>query len=205
MTQEARAGDLLDNNARERARAELEFAHCRFHALLDSLSEAEWAAPSRNPAWTNGQLVYHILFAFILVPSLFWMIKFWSRLPTRYSRGFAQVLNFTTPVFNRINALGPRGQAFVFGRKRAGAIFDRIHRSILKKVDSLHGGHWSDGMHYPRRWDPTFGDFMTFEDLFKYPPAHFEHHLGQLSAGSVSRCSSDSDPHYIRGESVDMV
>jgi hypothetical protein len=46
---------------------------------------------------------------------------------------------------------------------------------------------------------------MTFEDLFKYPPAHFEHHLGQLSAGSVSRCSSDSDPHYIKGESVDMV
>jgi hypothetical protein len=86
-----------------------------------------------QPRLANGQLVYHILFAFILVPSLFWMIKFWSRLPARYSRGFARVLNFTTPVFNRINALGPRGQAFVFGRKRAGAIFDRIHRSILKK------------------------------------------------------------------------
>lgn len=205
MTQDASASDTLDNNAPERTRAQLELAHCQFHALLDSLSEAEWAAPSRNPAWTNGQLVYHILLAFMLVPSLFWMIKFWSRLPASYSRGFAQVLNFTTPLFNRINALGPRGQAFVFGRKRAGSIFDRIHRSILKKVDSLHGGQWAAGMHYPRRWDATFGDFMTFEDLFKYPPAHFEHHVSQLSAGSVSGCSSDGDEHQIADETVDRV
>ena len=176
---------MPENGARERVRTGLEAAHRRFHALLDSLSEADWTAPSRNPAWTNGQLVYHILFAFVLIPALFWMIKFWSRLPSRYSRRFAQILNFSTPVFNRINAIGPRGQALVFGRKRAGAIFDRVYRSILKKVDSLRGDEWSAGMHYPRRWDPTFGDFMTFEDLFKYPPAHFEHHLSQLSADSV--------------------
>jgi hypothetical protein len=115
------------------------------------------------------------------------MIKLWSKLPAGFSRRFAQILNFTTPLFNRINALGPRGQAWVFGRKRAGAIFDRVYRSTLKKVDSLDGDKWAAGMHYPRRWDPTFGDFMTFEALFKYPPAHFEHHLRQISrAASVT-------------------
>ena len=195
MTQETRADRLLENTAQERVRAELALAHCRFHKLLDSLSEVDWEARSRNPAWTNGQLVYHIMFAFMLIPSLFWMIKFWSKLPRSYARRFAQILDFTTPVFNRINALGPRGQASIFGRKRAGTIFDYIYRSILKKVDSLRVDQWAAGMHYPRRWDPTFGDFMTFEALFKYPPAHLEHHLSQLSAGSVSGCSSDSGPH----------
>lgn len=180
MTQAPKADNLGENTARERVRAELAVAHSRFHEVLDSISEEDWKARSGNPAWTNGQLVYHVLFAFLLVPTLFWMIKFWSRLPRSYSRRFARVLDLTTPLFNRVNALGPRGQAFVFGRKRAGAIFDRIYRSILKEVDSLRDDQWGTGMHYPRRWDPTFGDFMTFEALFKYPPAHLEHHFRQL-------------------------
>lgn len=195
MTDETRADRLVENTPQERVRAELALAHARFHKLLDSLSEVDWEARSLNPAWTNGQLVYHILFAFMLLPSLFWMIKFWSKLPRSYSLRFAQVLDLTTPLFNRINALGPRGQASVFGRKRAGAIFDYIYRSILKKVDSLRDDQWAAGMHYPRRWDPTFADFMTLEALFKYPPAHLEHHSSQLSAGSVSGCSSDGGPH----------
>ncbi|MBI5230591.1 MAG: DinB family protein [Coriobacteriales bacterium] len=164
---------------------DLERSRARFHALLESLSAEEWDAPSRNPAWTNGQVIYHILFAFMLVPSLFWMIKFWSRLPWGASRAFAAVLDFSTPLFNWVNALGPRGQARVLGRKRAEPIFERVHRSTLRKVDSLHGSEWQRGMHYPTRWDPSFGDFMTFEDLLRYPSKHMERHLRQLSAGSA--------------------
>lgn len=89
MTEEP--SDLVKSNTRERVRTELELAHRRFHALLDLFSEAEWVAPSRNPAWTNGQLIYHMLFAFVLIPALFWMIKFWSSLPACYSRRFAQI------------------------------------------------------------------------------------------------------------------
>ena len=128
-----------------------------------------------------------MLFAFMLVPALFWMIKFWSRLPPRWSLAFARLLDFTTPVFNRVNALGPRGQARVFGRKRAAAILERVFRSILRKVDSLREDEWSRGMHYPRRWDPLFGDYMTFEDLFRYPSAHYARHLRHLSGSTQMR------------------
>jgi hypothetical protein len=181
-------GLKVDEAVAARVRLELAESRCRFHALVDSLSQEEWDAPSRNPAWTNGQLVYHALFGFVLVPSLFWMIRFWSTLPDGYSRRFAQALDFTTPLFNRVNAIGPRAQARLFGRRRACAIFDWIYRSILRKVDSLHGERWGRGMHYPRRWDPTFGDFMTFEALFGYPSEHFAHHLRHLSAGDISGC-----------------
>lgn len=187
------------NETGERIRAELEESSIQFHALLDSLTDEDWNAPSRNPAWTNGQLLFHMVFAFMLVPALFWMIRFWSRLPDRFSRWFARGLDFLTPVFNWFNALGPRGQAVVFGRGRIGAIYDRAHRSILRKIDSLGGDEWSLGMHYPRRWDPAFGDFMTFEDLFRYPTRHFRRHLRHLSAG---RATSKESAARLAGPSV---
>src|SRR5262245_50972311 len=64
--------DVSDGEVGKRIRDELEETRRQFHALLGSLSDAEWDAPSRNSAWTNGQLVFHMLFAFMLIPSLFW-------------------------------------------------------------------------------------------------------------------------------------
>jgi hypothetical protein len=176
---------VSDSVVGKRIRDELEETRREFHALLTSLSAADWDAPSRNPAWTNGQVVFHMLFAFLLIPSLFWLIRFWSRLPDSYSRAFARMLDFSTPLFNRVNALGPRGQAVVFGRRRAGPIYDRVHRSILRQVDSIKDDDWGRGMSYPRRWDPDFGAFMTFESLFRYPTQHFRRHRAQLSGGTA--------------------
>lgn len=163
--------------------AALDCSRDRFHALVASLSSAEWDLPSRNPAWTNGQVVYHILFAFTLIPSLFWLITFWSRLPDPYSERFARLLDWTTPLFNRVNAFGPKAQAALLGRRRAVPIFDRVHRSLVRKAGSIAGERWQLGMHYPTRWDTSFGDFMTFETLFRYPNVHLEKHLKQLTAG----------------------
>jgi len=177
---------MVDRQVAQQVRDELEESRRHFHALLDSLSEADWNAPSRNGAWTNGQLVFHMLFAFMLIPALFPLIRLFSRLPDGVSRAFARLLDYSTPVFNWVNALGPRGQERVFGRARAGAIYDRVHRSILRKVGSLRDDEWGRGMHYPVRWDPAFGEFMTYESLFRYPTQHFRRHLGQLSAGAAT-------------------
>jgi DinB superfamily len=177
--------DVSDSVVGKHIRIELEETRREFHALLASLSAADWDAPSRNPAWTNGQLIFHMVFAFMLIPSLFWLIRFWSCLPGSYSRAFARVLDFSTPLFNWVNALGPRGQATVFGRRRAGSIYDRVHRSILRKVDSMKDDDWGRGMTYPQRWDPDFGACMTFERLFRYPTQHFRRHLAQLSGGTA--------------------
>ena len=95
---------MNDSEVGKRIRDELEETRRQFHALLGSLSAEDWDAPSRNPAWTNGQLVFHMLFAFMLIPSLFWLVRFWSRLPDSYSRAFARALDFSTPLFNRVNA-----------------------------------------------------------------------------------------------------
>jgi hypothetical protein len=36
-------------------------------------------------------------------------------------------------------------------------------------------------MHYPPRWDPFFEDFMTLDDVYRYPGRHFDFHAHQLT------------------------
>jgi DinB superfamily len=178
----------MQDDVRGRIRTELEETRLQFHRLLESLTKSDWDAPSCNPAWTNGQLLFHMAFAFILIPPLFCMIRFWSRRSRRSSHAFARALNSATPLFNWINALGPRVGARVYGRRRLGAKYDSVHIAILGKLDSVQDVEWDQGMYYPRRWDPSFGEFMTFEQLFHYPVAHFSHHQRHLSAGAGGKC-----------------
>jgi hypothetical protein len=128
---------VAGDDVRERIRAELEETRSQFHRLLDSLTEADWHAPSRNPAWTNGQLLFHMTFAFILISPLFRVIRFWSGRSRRSSRGFARMLDFSTPLFNRVNALGPRLGSHVYGYRRVGAKYDRVRAAILRRLDSV--------------------------------------------------------------------
>jgi hypothetical protein len=172
---------MTDDVTRARIRTDLENARSQFHALLAPLTDADWHAPSLNPAWTNGQLLFHMAFAFILIPPLFGMIRVWSRRSPRASRAFARALDASTPFFNWINALGPRVGAVVYGRRRLGRKYDRVHEAIVRRLDSVHDDEWQTGMYYPRRWDPTFGEFMTYNDLFRYPVKHFSRHLRHLS------------------------
>ncbi|MGB9223141.1 hypothetical protein [Mycobacterium sp.] len=36
-------------------------------------------------------------------------------------------------------------------------------------------------MHFPSRWDPFFNDYMTLEDVYRYPGQHFDFHQRQLT------------------------
>lgn len=162
-------------------RAELEATRARFHALLDSLSEENFKAGSLNPGWTNGEILAHMTFGFIILNALLPMARLWGRLPKGSSRWFAWLLNALTGPFNWINALGARGQGKVFTRQRIGGIFDRAILSLSKQIDSIRADEWERGMYYPTRWDSNFDEFMTLERLFHYPVIHFDFHLGQIS------------------------
>ena len=161
-------------------RAELESTRRTFHALLDSLSENDLRKKSCNPGWTNGEILAHMTFGFIILNALLPMARLWGHLPRWTSKAFAELLNaFTTP-FKWVNALGARGQARLFTYKRIGKLYDRIHLSLMKQIDWIKDDEWERGMHYPTRWDSNFSDFMTIDKLFRYPIVHFNFHLGQI-------------------------
>jgi hypothetical protein len=169
---------------REALLADLAEAHAAFHALLDSLTDADWRQPSRNPGWTNGEVLFHMAFGFIILAALAPLVRFWGRVPRRYSKRFASLLNSATGLFNRVNALGARGGRRIYTRRRLGRKFDRTYAAIVRLVATAKADEWSLGMHYPTRWDGLFHDYMTLEDICRYPIAHFRFHLHQIAAPS---------------------
>lgn len=165
----------------ESIRSEFEATRSSFHALLSSLSEDDMLKPSLNRGWTNGEILAHMLFGFILLNALLPLTRIWGRLPRSSSKPFAMLLNFSTRPFNWFNALGARMQGKVFTYTRLGLLFDRVHASLLKAIASIRDEEWGRGMYYPTRWDSNFSEFMTIEKLFHYPVIHFNLHLNQIS------------------------
>jgi DinB superfamily len=183
--------DDLDLSAERRRllRDELERARADFHQMRASLSDHDWRAPSQNPGWTNGEVMFHVTLGFIIVSKLAPMLRLWSRLPTGFSLLFAGSLNVLTPVFNMINAVGARAGAKIYSRKRIGRQFDSAHASILAILTQVPDEELSAGMYYPIRWDALFFDYMTLTDVVSYPIKHFRFHAQQLSLPALSLSS----------------
>jgi len=150
--------------------------------MVATVSEQGWSEPSKHPGWTNGQVLFHVLLGFLLVPPLVRLLVVFGHLPRVVGRAFAGFLNLSTPLFHRINAVGPRGAARVLGRSGVLARFDRVHRIILTRLEHVRPDQWALTMAYPTRWDPRFGSDMRLEDLFRYPVSHLRHHRSQLRA-----------------------
>jgi hypothetical protein len=161
--------------------AQLASTHESFHNLVDSLSEKDFQKQSLNPGWTNGEIIAHMTFGFLVIDILIPMARVWGRLPKSSSKWFAWLLNAFTGPFNWFNALGARGQGKVFTRKRIANIYDRVYFSLVRKINSIQEDEWGRGMYYPTKWDENFDEFMTLEKLFHYPVRHFNFHLKQIN------------------------
>ena len=171
---------MNERTVKEDLRADLSSARSTFQALIDSLSEEDLRRRSNIPGWTNQQVLFHMAFGFILLPSLVRMIKFWALFPRGFSRPFAAALDASTPLFNWINGLGPRLGARIYSGRSLGRRYDRAHARIQRILDSTSERDLALGMHYPQRWDPLFNGYVTLEGLFRYPIAHLQSHLGQI-------------------------
>ena len=169
------------SEVRERILAELAATRTAFHALLEPLSDADLRKPSHNPGWTNGEILFHMTFGFILILTLGPMVRLWGRLPKRSSSGFARLLNGMTGFFNWFNALGPRAGGKVFTRKRIGRLYDWVYRALVRLVNSVHDDEWTRGIYYTDRWDALFSEYMTLEQVLHYPTVHFNFHVEQLA------------------------
>jgi hypothetical protein len=162
--------------------ADLERACIEFHRLLaDAQSHDAWTKPTHGTRWTNEQLLYHMMFGYLIVRRLLVMVKVFSRLPDQVSRGFARALDATTRPFDAINYYGACAGALVYNRHWIGAKMDRVIASLKRKLARERDDALRHGMHFPTRWDPFFKNFMTLQDVYRYPGAHFNFHKHQLT------------------------
>lgn len=160
---------------------ELNKAREEFQAKLKPMSEADFARRSLDPGWTNGQVMFHITLGYMLLPVLIPVMILFAHLPKAISNAFVWLLNASTPIFNWINGLGPRGGARVYDRSRLAGKFDRTLDAVERTARRLKPHQWKLSMPMPNRWDPGFGTERTVEGVFHYMIGHMHFHFGQLA------------------------
>ena len=161
--------------------ADLERARIEFHRLLDVAGPEDWGRPTRGTRWTNEQLLFHMVFGYMVVQRLLILVRVFSRLPDEVSRSFARLLNAATRPFDVINYYGSCAAALVYNRRRMGAKMDRVIAALQRKLaresdDASHAACTT--RHAGTR---SSQDYMTLEDVYRYPGQHFDFHAHQLT------------------------
>jgi hypothetical protein len=91
---------------RQQIHDELRQRRERFHALLDASTADELLQPSNGTRWNNEELLFHMLFGYIVVAVLIRIIKILGLLPRPATKPFALLLNASTRPFHAINYWG---------------------------------------------------------------------------------------------------
>jgi hypothetical protein len=151
--------------------------------LLAGASPTQMRAATDGTAWTNEQLLFHMVFGFLVVRRLLPLVRFLSRRPPWFGRRFAGLLEAGRVPFHWVNYAGSCGGALVFGRSRMGRLCDHTIEALLRGLATESEEQLGRGMPFPPSWDPYFLPFMTLADVYAYPAKHYAHHRAQLTLG----------------------
>ena len=160
--------------------AEMERCRAELHQLLTTADAADLRRRSNGTAWTNEQLLFHMVFGYLVVRTLLPLVRLMGRLPAPIGRGWAALLNAATRPFHVINYWGPVGAARVFNHARMEPLADRTIAAVRRSLAREPEAALRRGMPFPTGWDPYFG-YLTLAEVYRYPTRHFEHHCRQLS------------------------
>jgi hypothetical protein len=164
---------------------EIRAARDDFHHLVDDATTAELRKRSNGTRWTNDQLLFHMLFGYLVVRALVWLVRGFSMLPPGCSRVFASALDASSRPFHVVNYLGSLGGARVLGHGRMQRVMDRVTDDLVRTLETSNHRQLQRGMHFPVGWDPYFRDFMTVEDVLHYATQHYQHHRRQLTLSNA--------------------
>jgi hypothetical protein len=160
---------------------DLEGARRQLHELLAAADVADLRRRSEGTRWSNEQLLFHMVFGFLIVRVLLRLVRLLGRLPAPVGSGFAALLNSAWRPFHVINFWGSVGAALVFNHDRMGRLCDRTIAALQRHLAREPEDGLRRGMAFPTSWDPYFAPHMTLADVYRYPSRHFEHHRRQLS------------------------
>lgn len=175
VTQNRRAGD------RQSIHDELEGVRADLRALVEGASAADLRRRTGGTRWTNQQMLFHMVFGYMVVWRLLPLVRLAGRLPDRFSRTFAALLNQGTRPFHVVNYLGAVGGASVFHGPRLTRQLDRTLDRLQARLDAESDDGLARRMHFPVGWDPFFRDTMTLAEVYRYATQHYHFHRTQLT------------------------
>jgi hypothetical protein len=160
---------------------ELDRARAEFHAVVTRATPDDLARGSEGTDWTNRQLLFHMLFGYLVTRNLRVIVALVGRAPDRVQRGFARALDAATPVFHKVNYWGSCAGAAFVTPVRADAWLGRVIAALHRRLDEEPEPALRRTMHFPMRWDPYFAERMSLADVYHYATVHFDHHARQLT------------------------
>jgi hypothetical protein len=161
--------------------ADLERVRSELHRLVEGADATDFERRSNGTRWTNEQLLFHMVFGFMVVTRLLPLVRTLGRLPESVSRSYAWLLDAAAAPFHEVNYYTSCAAATVYNRRRMTAQCDRV--SLQRKLLAEPEENFSLAMHFPTRWDTYFSDRMTLEAVYRYPTQHFDFHRRQLTLG----------------------
>ena len=160
---------------------ELERVRADFQLVVAHATEPDLRRRTNSTQWTNGQMLWHMAFGYLIVRRLLPLVHLFGRLPAPFSRTFAAVLNAGTRPFHHINYLGSCGGALVFHGPRLTRQLDHTIDVLHHRLDAENEQALGLRMHFPVGWDPYFRETMTLEQVYCYGTQHYDFHRAQLT------------------------
>lgn len=148
---------------RDAIRASLEQTRREFHALARSVPRSAWRRKSANPAWTIGELLWHLGFNVGFVAD--------SVERARRGKGFNPPLSPSGWLITLVPRLG----ALRATPKSVAQRYEASYRRLLGAFDSLRDDQFS-------LTTTNFGATQTVEALFRSAPEHFAEHAADIRA-----------------------
>lgn len=136
---------------------------------------------SSGTRWTNEELLFHMVFGYMVVRALLPLVRVMSRMPKGIQRAFAAALNAGTRPFDLVNYWGSRSAALYFNRRRMAKKMQRTIKALTRNLQKESTQSLARSMDFPDRWDPFFEPTMTLGEVYAYPTLHFDFHAQQLS------------------------
>ncbi|MBZ2194777.1 DinB family protein [Occultella gossypii] len=158
---------------------ELESARRTFHDLVAQASPESLRRRSDGTRWTNRQLLYHMVFGYLIVRTLVPLVRTLGRLG--WSRRFAAALDACRGPFHLINYLGSCLGGQILPTGAVVILMDRTISALQRRLRTASQGTLALTMHVPTRWDPYFTPTMSVLDVYHYGTQHFDHHRRQLT------------------------
>jgi hypothetical protein len=129
--------------------------------------------PSDNPAWTIGEVLFHMSLAprFIVTDLKAIISRPW----------LAKIFLALVPdtLFHRVNERFTRYGARRLSRMFLAEQYDKAHARALRSLESLQETDFQKSVQYPG-YDPLLAGVVTVERLYRYIKLHFEAHAEQI-------------------------
>ena len=158
---------------REELRQEIEETRTAYHRLLAEVPDKALSRPSDNPAWTIGEMLFHMSLAPRLMVSDVSMITGQRKLYQLFPKLIPQAL------FDWINKVYTQSKGRKLSHPELADHYDRATAKILQTLESVQDEDFQKSAIYPG-WDPLLSGEVTLVRLFHYVKAHFEVHERQI-------------------------